>query len=68
MILQVRLVFQQFRTQLTCSFQSLPVLPFPNQFRVAAEQHIRNLPAVEFGRSCVLGRGEQPVLETVAQG
>ena len=50
-----------------CPFNSLLVLPFTDQFRISAEENIRNFPSVEFRWSGVYRRGEQTVLKAVAQ-
>ena len=44
---------QKTRSKSFGPFYSLFVLPLTNQFRVTAQQHFRNLPSVEFCRTCV---------------
>ena len=58
-------VIQKVRTELFRSFQRLLHLPILNQFRIAAEKHIRNFPSVEFHRARINRRGNQAVLEAV---
>ena len=46
-------VFQQSWPELPRPCDGLLVLPFPYEFRISAEQHVRDFPAVEFCRSGV---------------
>ena len=63
----IKLFGKQARTELFSALYGLLVLPFPDEFGIAAEEHFRHLPAVELGRSGVNRRREKAVLEAVAQ-
>ena len=56
------------RAKLLCPLQGLALLPGLDFFRIAGEQDVGHLPAVEFGRAGVDGRGQQAVLEGVGEG
>ena len=55
-------VAEQFRPEKPCPLKSLLVLPFTDQFRIAAQKDLRHLPAFVVGRSRVNrgGRGGRP--------
>ena len=41
---------KQSGSETLCPFYGLLILPCPDEFRVAAEQYIRDFPAIEFRR------------------
>ena len=56
------------RSSFLGALEGLFVLPGLDQFGIAGEKDIGDLPAVELGRTGIDGRGDQAVLEGVGQG
>ena len=52
-------VAEQFRPEKPCPLKSLLVLPFADEFRISAQQDLRNLPAFVVGRAGIDRRGEE---------
>ena len=59
---------EQIRTECPGAFQGLFVLPGGNLLRIAGEQDLGDLPAVELGGTGIDGRGQEAVLEGIGQG
>ena len=61
------LVFQKIGPQELGSFDGLLVLPFADEFGIAAEKNVRNSPSVEFCGAGVDRRGDEAVLDAVSE-